>query len=103
MTEIDHIVQIDHETTTEMTIKTGIKAIIETGMKTDMRTIIKISIKTDTKMDIETSTEITTYMIALTEVEISLGKDIAHITLEKIMVLLVTIQGLKDFTKSCNS
>ena len=72
-------------------------------MKIGMKTIIKISIKTGTKIDIETSTEITIGMIALTEIEVGLEKDINHITLEKIMVLLVTIQGLNNCTKSYNS
>ena len=137
---IDCIVEIDHETTTEMTmgkkiiggpkirniekdieiitethmkigiqtiikmiIKTGMKTITEMDMKIGMRTIIKISIKTGTKIDIETSTEITIEMIALTEIGVGLEKDNTHITLEKIIVLLVTIQGLNDCTRSCNS
>ena len=49
-------------------------------------------------MNIETNIEIS--IIALTVIEVGLEKNIAYIMLEKIMVLLVTIQGLNDCTKS---
>ena len=114
--EIDHIGQINHKTTTEMTIvkkiiggpkirnmEIDIEIITETHMKIGMRTTITISIKTGTKIGIEKSTEITIEMIALTEIDVNVEKDITHITLEKIMVLLVTIKELKDCTKSCSS
>ena len=111
----NHIVQTDHETTTEMTIgqkiiggpritstEIDIEIITDAHMKIGIRTVIKISIKTGMKIDIETSTEITIEMIAMTEIEVGLEKDIAHITLEKMMVFSVTIQELNDCTKSCN-
>ena len=42
-------------------------------------------------------------LIALTVIEVGLEKNIAYITLEKIMVLSVTIQGLNNCIRSYNS
>ena len=104
--EIDLIVEINYETTTEMTI--GKKIIGRTkignievdrdyyGDTCDDRSIDIVEIPT--KIVIETSTE----MIALTVIEVGLEKNIAYINLEKIIVLMVTTQSVKDCTMSYN-
>ena len=56
-----------------------------------------------TKIVIETNIETSTEMIALMVIEVGLDKNITYIMLEKIMVLLVTIQGLNDCTRSYSS
>ena len=65
-TEIDHIVEIDHKTTTEMTIgkniigepkirniEIDIEIITETHMKRGIQTIIKMMTKTGSEKSIE--------------------------------------------------
>ena len=51
-----------------------------------------------TKIIIETNIGTSTEMIALTVIEVGLEKNIVYIMLEKIIVLLVTVQGLNDCT-----
>ena len=112
MAEIDHIVEIDHKTITEMTmekkiiggskignIEVYIEIIMETHVMTGTQIIVEIPIKIVTETNIETGTE----MIALTMIQVGLEKNIAYIMLEKTMVLLATIQELNDCTKSYNS
>ena len=54
-----------------------------------------------TTIVIEANIETSTEMLALTVIELDLEKNIAYITLEKIMVLLVT--KVENCTKSYNS
>ena len=112
-TGIDHIVEIDHNTTTKMTIEkkiigrskignreVDIEIIMETCVMTGTLIIVEIHTKKIViKINIETNIE----MLAMTVIEVGLGKNIAYIMLEKIMVLLVTIQRLNNCTKPCNS
>ena len=69
-------------------------------MKTGTTRIIT-EIVTKTKIEIKTKTN--TEMTAMTKLEVGLEKNIVYIMLEKIMVLLATIQGLNYTIKSYNS
>ena len=102
-TEIDHILVIYHEPfTEEMTIEKktiGISNMgdIEINMDIIMKTGAQIIIEMPTK--IETKTKTGTELIAMTKIEVGLKENIAHMMMEKIIVLP---QNLKDCTKVYN-
>ena len=123
-TEIDHIVEIDYETTmkmiiemiTEMTIEMttemtvekkiigisktiNIRESIEIIMKTHMKTgTTRIIIEIVTKTKIEIKTKTNTEMTVMTKLEVGLKRKSPHMMIEKMIVLR---QNLKGCTKFC--
>ena len=120
MTEIGHIVGIDHETTIKMTIEVTIemttgmiiemtieKKIIGILKSRDIRENIKIIIKTHTTRitielatetrkgaKIDTKTKTNTEMTAMTKLEVGLKKKTTFM-----MMIIYLTQKLKEYTK----
>ena len=97
------------EMTTEMTVEKKIIGIsktrnitesIEIIMKTHIKTgTTRMIIEIVTKTKIEIKTKTSTEMTAMTELEVGLKKKIAHMMIEKMIVLRKNIKGCTKFCK----